>query len=68
MDCMVSLDEYKKLHGSRFAGLSEEEILRRFDRDSLFAAFAIKCWLACRVNQKEGCDTLAPPCPRHPGQ
>lgn len=68
MDGMLSLDEYKRLHGARFAGLPDEEILRRFDRDSLFAAFAIKCWLTSRRNEKPGCDTLAPPCPNDPGQ
>ena len=67
---MLTLDEYKRLHGSRFEGMSEADIQRLFDVDSTFASFAIKCWLASRQTEPKKDDTIdeLPTCPEIPTQ
>ncbi len=55
---MLSLDEYKKVQGARLAHMTEEEILKCFECESFFVAFAIKRWLASRATRKPECGKM----------
>jgi hypothetical protein len=52
---MSKLEDYKRVNARFHQGLCEEEILRRFTRDSTLAAFVVKAWLAhCQVERENG--------------
>ena len=50
---MLSLDQYKELVKDRLAGLTDAEVSALYERDTMFADFAIKTWLALRRQRKE---------------
>ena len=57
---MITLDEYRELVREHLKGLTEEEIRARYERDTTFAAFVIKTWLAERRERRKKRDTMPP--------
>lgn len=66
---MLTFEEYKKAQGERLANMTEAQIRACFERDSTFAAFVLKRWLASRQEPHPGSDIMSEPSwPTNPGQ
>lgn len=57
---MMTFEEYKALVGDKLAGLTPAQIEALYKRDTTFAAFAIKTWLASRRERRKECGKMAP--------
>lgn len=51
---MITLDEYKKVLGSKLEGLTDEELTEQYQNDTMLTAFVLKCWLGERQLTKVG--------------